>query len=321
MLTTVQIRALKPAARPFKVPDADGLFLIVQPSGALLWRFRYKVLGHERKLSLGSFPDLSLAQARKKRDEARAQLVDGIDPVEEKRQRRIAAELAAQTTFGLVAEEYIQKMEREGKSPATLKKARWFLELLAGIASRPIALVTPHELLDVLKRVERRGHHETALRLRSFTGRVFRYGFATLRTERNPADILRGALTVPRVKHHAAIIEPKKVGELLRAIEDYKGRPETLHAEDRTSCFPASRRAETGEMERDRLCRESVARAGGANEDEAAACGAAFPASAVHSPGSAIAGSCQRLSVSGAPHDEATAVRQHAKRRASPPWV
>ena len=230
MLTTVQIRSLKPAARPFKVPDVDGLFLIVQPSGALLWRFRYKVLGHERKLSLGSFPELSLQQARKKRDEARAQLVDGIDPVEEKRQRRIAAELAAQTTFGLVAEEYIQKMEREGRSPATIKKARWFLELLDGIAKRPIASVTPHELLDVLKRVERRGHHETALRLRSFAGRVFRYGFATLRTEKNPADILRGALTVPKVKHHAAIIEPKKVGELLRAIEDYKGRPETLHA-------------------------------------------------------------------------------------------
>ena len=230
MLTVVQIRALKPAERPYKMADADGLYLLVQPSGALLWRFRYRCCGIERKLSLGSFPDVSLPQARRKRDEAKAELDDGIDPVEEKRQRRLKAELAAQTTFGLVAEEYIQKMEREGKSPATLKKARWFLELLAGIAKRPIASVTPHELLDVLKRVERRGHHETALRLRSFAGRVFRYGFATLRTERNPADILRGALTVPRVKHHAAIVEPKKVGELLRAIDGYQGRPETLHA-------------------------------------------------------------------------------------------
>ncbi|MET3762704.1 integrase arm-type DNA-binding domain-containing protein [Sphingomonas sp. UYEF23] len=230
MLTVVQIKALKPAERPFKVSDSDGLYVLVQPSGALLWRFRYRSSGIERKLSLGSFPEVSLAQARRKRDEAKAELEDGIDPVEEKRQSRLKAELAAQTTFGLVAEEYIQKMEREGRSPATIKKARWFLELLAGIANRPIALVTPHELLDVLKRVERRGHHETALRLRSFAGRVFRYGFATLRTERNPADILRGALTVPKVKHHAAIIEPKKVGELLRAIEDYRGRPETLHA-------------------------------------------------------------------------------------------
>jgi len=121
---------------------------------------------------------VSLQQARRKRDKARVQLVDGIDPVEEKRQRRLEAELAAKTTLQLVAEEYIQKMEREGKSSATLKKARWFLELLAAIANRPIASVTPHELLDVLKRFERRGHHETALRLRSFAGRVFRYGFA-----------------------------------------------------------------------------------------------------------------------------------------------
>ena len=229
MLTVVQIRALKPAERPYKVADSDGLYLLVQPSGALLWRFRYRCCGIERKLSLGSFPDVTLVQARRKRDEAKAELDDGIDPVEEKRQRRLKAELAAQTTFALVAGEYIEKMEREGRSPATIKKARWFLELLDGIAKRPIAAITPHELLDVLKRVERRGHHETALRLRSFAGRVFRYGFATLRTERNPADILRGALTVPRVKHHAAIVEPKKVGDLLRAITGYTGRPETLH--------------------------------------------------------------------------------------------
>jgi integrase len=230
MLTTTQIRALRPERRPYKVADGDGLYLLVQPSGALLWRFRYKVFGSDRKLSLGSFPDVSLHDARRKRDEARGYLTDGIDPVEEKRQRRLEAELAAKTTFELVAEEYIQKMQREGKSPATVKKARWFLELLAGIGKRPIASVTPHELLDVLKRVERRGHHETAVRLRSFAGRVFRYGFATLRTDHNPADILRGALTVPQVKHHAAIVEPTKVGELLRAIEDYNGRPETLFA-------------------------------------------------------------------------------------------
>ncbi|MBW4331109.1 integrase arm-type DNA-binding domain-containing protein [Stakelama sp. CBK3Z-3] len=230
MLTNTQIRALKPAAQPYKVPDRDGLFLLVQPTGALLWRFRFKILGVERKLSLGSYPDVSLKEARLKRDEARAQVIDGIDPVEEKRQRRIEAELAAKTTFKLVAEEYIQKMEMEGRSPATIKKARWFLELLNGIAKRPIASVSPHELLDVLKRVERRGHHETALRLRSFAGRVFRYGFATLRTDHNPADILRGALVVPRVKHHAALVEPARVGELLRAIDEYEGRPETRYA-------------------------------------------------------------------------------------------
>lgn len=211
-------------------PDSGGLFLLVQPTGALLWRFRYKVFGVERKLSLGTFPDVSLQQARRLRDAARADVEEGGDPVAEKRQKRLQAELAAKTTFELVATEYIQKMEREGRSPATIKKARWFLELLGAIAKRPIASITPHELLDVLKRVERRGHHETAIRLRAFAGRIFRYGFATLRTEKNPADILRGALTVPKVRHHAAIVEPKTVGELLRAIEDYNGRPETLYA-------------------------------------------------------------------------------------------
>jgi hypothetical protein len=171
MLTTVEIRALKPAARPFKVPDSKGLYLLVQPSGSLLWRFRYRVFGVERKLSLGSFPEVSLKEARLARDAARAQVIDGEDPVEDKRQRRIQAEIAAQTTFKVVADEYIQKMEREGRSPGTIKKARWFLELLADVAKRPIAAVTPHELLDALKRVERRGHHETAVRLRSFAGR------------------------------------------------------------------------------------------------------------------------------------------------------
>ncbi|MGH6612767.1 MIP family channel protein, partial [Sphingomonas sp.] len=120
--------ALKPAQRPFKVFDSDGLFLLVQPSGALFWRFRYRKFGVERNLSLGSFPDVTLQQARKGCDKAQAQLIDDIDPAEEKRQRRLKAELAAQTTFKLVAEEFIQKMEREGKSPATIKKARWFLE-------------------------------------------------------------------------------------------------------------------------------------------------------------------------------------------------
>ena len=164
------------------------------------------------------------------RDAGRAELEDGIDPVEEKRLRRLKAELAAQTTFKLVANEFISKMETEGRSPTTIKKARWFLELLKGIAERPIAAITPHELLDALKRIERRGHHETALRLRSFAGRVFRYGFATLRTEQNPADILRGALIVPKTKHHAAIVEPAKVGALLRDIDAYEGRPETNFA-------------------------------------------------------------------------------------------
>lgn len=227
MLTVVQIRSLRSAAKPYKVSDGGGLFLLVQPSGALLWRFRFVKHGIEKKLSLGSFPDVSLPQARTLRDEARAQLADGFDPAEARRQRRLQEEAAAKTSFRMVAEEYIEKMEREGRAEATLTKARWFLTLLdKDIGKRPIAAITPHELLEALRRVERRGHYETAQRLRSFASRIFRFAFATLRTERNPADILRGALTVPQVKHHAAILEPAKVGELLRAIDGYEGRPE-----------------------------------------------------------------------------------------------
>ncbi|MDV3459210.1 integrase arm-type DNA-binding domain-containing protein [Sphingomonas sp. HF-S4] len=219
----------EPEAPPYRVSDSQGLFLLVQPTGALLWRFRYEVLGVERKLRSGPSPRGACSR-RAGCETARADVEEGGDPAAEKRQKRLEAELAAKTTFELVATEYIQKMEREGRPPPTIKKARWFLELLGGIAKRSIASITPHELLDVLKRAEWRGHHETAIRLRVFAGRIFRYGFATLRMEKNPADILRGALTVPRIKHHAAIVEPKKVGELLRAIEDYKGRPETLYA-------------------------------------------------------------------------------------------
>lgn len=228
MLTTLSIRALKPQSKPYKLSDGKGLFLLVQPSGAKLWRLRFRHRGIERKLALGRFPDMSLQKARAMRDEAQGQLADGIDPVIEKRRLKLEAALAAATTFRLVADEYIEKMERERKADATLKKARWLRDLFdKDIGHRPVAEITPHELLSVLKRVERRGHHETAQRLREFAGRIFRYSIATLRADRNPADVLRGALTTPQVTHYAAILDPPKVGGLLRSINGYEGRPET----------------------------------------------------------------------------------------------
>lgn len=228
MLTVVEIRALKPRAKPYKVADGKGLLLLVQPSGSLLWRFKYRFRGIEKKLSFGRFPDVSLQEARAFRDEAREKIEQGIDPAAEKRQAIVEAALTAANTFRLIADEYIDKMEAERKAASTLKKARWFRDLLEpDIGHRPISEITPHELLAALKRVERRGHHETAQRLRAFSGRLFRYAIATLRADRNPADVLRGALIAPQVTHHAAILEPKKVGELMRAIEGYSGRPET----------------------------------------------------------------------------------------------
>lgn len=228
MLTDIALRGLKPLEKPYKVADELGFFLLVQPSGARLWRLKFRFRGVEKQLSLGRYPEISLKEARAWRDETRSQVAHGIDPVVAKQQAALEAAIAEATTFRVVAEEYIGKMEREGKSPATLKKTRWLLDLLdATIAPRPIAAITPHELLGALKTIERRGHHETAQRLRAFAGRIFRYAIATLRAEHNPADVLRGALTTPQVTHHAAVIEPVAVGELLRSIDGYSGRPET----------------------------------------------------------------------------------------------
>ncbi|MGF7156476.1 tyrosine-type recombinase/integrase [Novosphingobium gossypii] len=127
-----------------------------------------------------------------------------------------------------MADEFVEKMELEGKAPATLKKSRWLIDVLhPTIGSRPIADITAHELLKALKRLERKGHHESAIRARTFAGRIFRYAVATLRAQHNPADILRGALITPKVKHHAALLEPAQVGELLRAIDAYGGKIET----------------------------------------------------------------------------------------------
>lgn len=228
MLTTIEINALKPREQPYKVADGKGLYLLVSPSGSLLWRVKFRFHGIEKKMALGRYPDLSLKEARQKRDEAREHLAEGVNPLAVRLQAKLEAELAARTTFQVVADEFIEKMASEGKSPATLKKARWFRDLLGPtIGYRPIADITAHELLAAFKRLERKGHHETAHRLRAFSGRIFRYAVATLRAQHNPADILRGALIAPKVKHHAAVLEPAKVGELLRAIEGYSGKIET----------------------------------------------------------------------------------------------
>ena len=217
-----------PSDKPYKLSDGHGLYVLVQPSGAKLWRLKYRCRGIERKLSLGQYPLTTIDEARQKRDEARSLVADGQDPVAMKRQAELEARITQATTFEVVAEEYIEKMTMEGRSAATVTKARWFLRLLAmRIGYRPVNEITPHELLAALRAIEARGHRETAHRLRSFASRVFRYAVVTLRAQSNPADILRGALIAPRVTHYAAIVDPKEVGKLLRAIEDYTGHLET----------------------------------------------------------------------------------------------
>lgn len=230
-LSDTAIRNAKPKDKPYKVGDSQGLYLLVNPRGSKLWRVKYRMGGVERKLALGAYPEITLAEARAARDAARRQLAHAVDPNAAKRQARIEASIRAENSFASVAEELITKREKEGVSPRTLEKYRWLLKLLGSeFGRRPVTEISSAELLHELKHHERRGRFETAKRLRSFASRVFRYAAATARAERDPAQMLLGALIQPRVKHFAAITDPVAFGGLLRAIEDYEGDPAVMHA-------------------------------------------------------------------------------------------
>ncbi len=229
-LTDTAIKSAKPKAAQYKLHDEKGLFAIIRPTGGKLWRFKYRFQGKEQQLSLGTYPDVSLKDARERRDDARKLLAEGKDPGAEKKRAAVAAVISAGNTFKVVAEEFICKREREGAAATTVAKSRWQLDRLDKLHGRPIAEVEAYELLAVLRKMEVRGNLEAARQVRSFASRVFRYGVATTRCKRDIAADLIGALTAPKVKHHAAIVEPAKVGALLRSIEGYEGQPSTHFA-------------------------------------------------------------------------------------------
>ena len=230
-LSDASVRAAKAANAQYKLFDEGGLLLIVKPSGGKLWRFKYRYLGKEQQLSIGVFPDVGLKEARKRRDDARKLIANGLNPTFEKKREAIATSVSAANTFKAVADEFIAKREREGLKGITMDKARWLLrQLEPAIGQRPISEIEPYELLAVLKRVELAGRYETAKRMLAFSGRVFRFAVATTRARHNVAADLQGALVSPVVKHHSAIIDPVGVGGLLRAIQGFDGHPTTQWA-------------------------------------------------------------------------------------------
>jgi integrase len=230
-LSDAVIRAAKPSRKQFKLYDEAGLFLIVKPSGGKLWRLKYRHLGKELALSLGRYPAVGLKEARVGRDQARKLIASGKNPSFERKRAAVAASVGAANTLSAIAEELIAKREREGLKAITTGKARWMLSLLAPeLGKRPIADIEPFELLAVLKKIEASGRLETAKRLLAFAGRVYRYAVATARAKRNVAADLQGALVAPKAKNHAAIVEPRAVGALLRAIDGFEGQPVTTWA-------------------------------------------------------------------------------------------
>jgi integrase len=233
-LTPSAVTNAKAQPKPYRLSDGRGLFLLVQSSGAKWWRLKYRRpdTGKENILSLGTFPDVSLRMARERREASRKQVADGIDPGAVRHEQKIAkiqAEVAAADTFEAVAHDW---MARQDVAEVTARKTRWILEtfLFPEIGSRPIADITPRELLDALRKIEATGKLETAKRSKIKAGQVFRYAMLEGKATSDPTASLRKALKPPQGKHHAAITDPAKMGELLRAIDGFTGQPVTLAA-------------------------------------------------------------------------------------------
>jgi len=229
MLNDTRVRTARACGRPIKLSDSGGLYLLIQPHGSKLWRLAYRFGGKQKTLAIGVYPTITLKHAREKRDEAKELLAANIDPSTQRRLDKLSTSIG--NTFQAVSEEVLMKLEREGRAEATLAKQHWLLRFAyPAIGDRPIAEITAPELLSVLRKVEARGRYETARRLRSTCGMVFRYAIATGRAQRDPSVDLRGALTAPKVSHRSAIVDPAGVGALLRAIEGYDGLPLTKAA-------------------------------------------------------------------------------------------
>jgi integrase len=231
MLSDTRIRALRPREAPYRLADSNGLCLEVRPSGAKLWRYRYRHLGKASMAALGEYPTVGLADARAARDLARTQLKNGANPTQVAKERRALITERAENTFASVALEFLDKRHREGMGEQSVHRARRLIEKdLAPIARKPISEVTAPVLLAALRKMEQRGVVESAHRARGLAGQIFRYAIATGRADRNPAADLIGALEKPQTKHLASIIRPSGIGELLHAIYGYRGSATTITA-------------------------------------------------------------------------------------------
>jgi integrase len=237
-LSDAKVRNVKPGEKQIKLFDGDGLFLLVTPQGGKYWRLKYRFGGKEKQLALGVYPEVPLRGyfieegnknswldgARDLCAKARRQIAAGIDPSEVRKARRGAKVTQEENSFEVVAREWHQKFSSTwtpGHADTIMKRME--RDLFPWLGAKAIGDIRAPELLAALRRVETRGALETAHRIRTIAGQVFRYAVATGRAERDPAADLRGALPPAAENHHAAITEPKEVAHLLRAIDGYQG--------------------------------------------------------------------------------------------------
>ena len=222
-LTNIEVRNAKSRGKPHKLADEKGLYLLVNQTGKY-WRFDYRFAGKRKTLAIGVYPEVTLAEARDKRDKARKLLADSTDPGFHKKAARQSIKLGGENSFEAVAREWFSKYEPTwAKNHSDKIIRRLEQNLFPWLGPRPIKEITAPELLMALRRIESRGAVETAHRTRQNCGQIFRYAIATGRAERDPAADFRGALSPVKEKHHASITEPKAIGELLRAIDGYEG--------------------------------------------------------------------------------------------------
>ncbi|KVW91018.1 tyrosine-type recombinase/integrase [Burkholderia cepacia] len=223
-LTDTAIKNAKPADKPARLFDGGGLYLEIAPSGGKWWRLKYRFGGKEKRISLGVYPDVPLKEARERRDKARALLDGGTDPGEAKKAEKRAARLSTENSFEAVAREWHAKYAPSWSASHGARLLRRLeVDAFPWIGGKAIADLAPPDVLDALRRVEKRGALETAHRLHANISQVCRYAVATGRAQRDVTADLRGALPPVQQEHMAALTDPKQVAELLRAIDGYQG--------------------------------------------------------------------------------------------------
>jgi integrase len=223
-LTDLQLRKMRPQDKIIKFADERGMYIELHPNGSMYWRLKYRFLGKEKRLALGVYPEVSLAEARDKRDAARKQLAEGVDPSAARRAGKAALSLSAENSFELVCREWLENRKSTVEPAQHLKTlARMENDVFPWLGRRPIADITAMEILSVLRRIDARGARYTAHRVRSEISRAFRFAVVTGRAERDPCPDLQGAIAPAKSENFPAITEPKEAAALLRALDAFEG--------------------------------------------------------------------------------------------------